>query len=56
MELLDYSNKKIKTLLYQMLEAGRHEVTFTRAGIPAGIYFLKIKINNASSVIKVIIQ
>ncbi|MCY7408755.1 MAG: T9SS type A sorting domain-containing protein, partial [Chitinophagales bacterium] len=55
-ELLDLAGRKIKTLLNENLEAGDHNLKLNREQLSAGIYFLRIKMNNESSIIKIIIQ
>jgi len=56
MELLDLSGRKIKTLLDENLEAGDHIVQMNREQLTAGIYFLKVKMNDESVVLKIVIQ
>ncbi|MEO5674551.1 MAG: kelch repeat-containing protein [Chitinophagales bacterium] len=55
-ELFDLSGSKMKTLFNENSRAGQHEVKFNREQLPSGIYLLQLKMNQASSVIKVIIQ
>ena len=56
MKLLDLAGRKMKTLLEENLEAGDHIVQLNRDQLTAGIYFLKVKMNDESSVLKIIIQ
>ncbi|MCY7409674.1 MAG: T9SS type A sorting domain-containing protein [Chitinophagales bacterium] len=55
-DLLDLSGRKIKSLCNQNFETGDHQVELKRDQLPSGIYFLKIKMNSQSSIIKIIIQ
>ena len=55
-ELYDFEGKKIKMLLDKNLQAGKHEVQWSRAQLSAGIYFLKVKMNEETSAVKIIIE
>ncbi|MCY7409985.1 MAG: fibronectin type III domain-containing protein [Chitinophagales bacterium] len=55
-ELLDLTGRKIKTLVDDYLEEGNHQLVFNRKQLEAGIYFLKAKINNETSMMKIVIE
>jgi len=56
MELLDLSGRKMKTLLDENTEAGNNTVQLNREQLSAGIYFLRVKMNGESSVMKIVVQ
>ncbi|MCY7408892.1 MAG: fibronectin type III domain-containing protein [Chitinophagales bacterium] len=56
MELFDLAGQKITTVLDENLEEGDHFVQLNRELLSAGIYFLKTKINDETSLIKIVIQ
>ncbi|MEO5674731.1 MAG: T9SS type A sorting domain-containing protein [Chitinophagales bacterium] len=55
-ELYDLEARKIQTLLDQDTEAGNHLVELDRETLSAGIYFLKIMMDDRSSTMKIMIQ
>ncbi len=55
-ELFDLAGKKMKTLFDAPAEAGEHLLPLNREQLAAGIYFLQIKMNQESTVLKVAIQ
>ncbi len=54
--LVDVTGRKLQTVLDKNLDAGNHEVKFNREQVAAGIYFLQIKMNEETNVLKVVIQ
>jgi serine protease AprX len=56
MELLDLSGRKMKTLLDANTQAGNHHLQLNRGQLSAGIYFLQIKMNRETAIMKVVIQ
>ncbi len=55
-ELFELGGRKIKTLFSENLVAGQHHEPLNREQLPSGIYFLKIKMNSESSIMKILIQ
>lgn len=55
-ELLDLSGIKSKTLFNENLDAGNHQLELNCAQLPAGIYLLKVKVNNEPWVEKVVVK
>src|SRR5205085_7393383 len=55
-ELLDVSGKKMKTLLDANTQAGNHQLQLNRDQLSAGIYFLQVKMNGESEVMKIVVQ
>lgn len=55
-ELLDLAGGKIETVLEGNLEAKIGSVQFNRRQLLAGIYFLKLSINQETSIVKLVIQ
>ena len=56
MELLDLSGRKMKTLLDAKTQAGNHQLQLNREQLTAGIYFLQVKRNGETSVMKIVIE
>jgi len=56
LDLLESSGRKIKTLLDANTEAGTHELQLNREQLSAGIYFLQVKMNDETLVMKIVIQ
>ena len=50
------SGRKIKTVVDENLEEGDHILQLNREHLDAGIYFLRVKINSETSIMKVVIQ
>ncbi len=62
-ELFDLAGRKLQTLIDgnidagdPTLSAGRHNVQLNRGQLKAGVYFLKVKMNNQAFTKKIIIQ
>jgi hypothetical protein len=55
-ELFDLAGKKIITLLDQSLSSGNHEIQLNKNQLPAGIYFLQLKLNDEVIVRKVVME
>jgi hypothetical protein len=55
-ELFDVAGKKLQTLLYEALVAGNHEVNLNRDQLNAGIYFIRLLINDEEMMRKVVVQ
>jgi hypothetical protein len=63
LKLFDISGRQVicpnlfgETLLNENLNAGNHTVQLNREQLNAGIYFLKLKMNNQASTVKIIIE
>ena len=56
MELLDLSGRKMKTLLDVNTQAGNHQLQLNRGQLSAGIYFLRVTIDEESEAVKIVIQ
>lgn len=55
-ELFDVTGRRIKSVLDQMMEAGDHQLAVQRGGLPAGVYFLLMKISDHTQAIPLIIE
>ena len=55
LEIFSLSGRKVATPLQSLLEPGPHRVHFTPTGLPAGIYFCRLRAGKTSSVSKMII-
>jgi hypothetical protein len=55
LEVLSISGRKVATPIQSILEPGSHRVHFAARGLPAGIYFFRLRTGNASAVSKIII-
>jgi hypothetical protein len=54
--ITDISGKTLKTIADQNFSPGRHEVKFNRGSMPAGIYFLQVKMNDGLMVRKIVLE
>jgi N-acetylneuraminic acid mutarotase len=55
-ELFDLSNKRIKAVFNEHLEAGFHELPLVSGQLSAGFYILKLTVNDTSRVMKVVVE
>jgi N-acetylneuraminic acid mutarotase len=55
-EFFASSGKKIKTILDENLKSGKHEIVLDRENLIAGVYFLRIKINDQAITKKIVIE
>jgi hypothetical protein len=55
LEIFSLSGRKVATPLQSILDPGPHRLHFTPTGLPAGIYFCRLRAGNVSSVSKMII-
>ena len=46
--MLDILGKEIRVLLDQKQLAGKHKIEFNSGGLPSGIYFYSLVINNVT--------
>jgi N-acetylneuraminic acid mutarotase len=56
LELFESTGTKVKTLFSKNLKSGKHKVQLNRGQFSAGIYFLKMKINDQVITTKIVIE
>ena len=44
--IYDLQGRKIKTIIDEQIGAGNHKVNFNASGLPSGIYFYKLQVEN----------
>jgi hypothetical protein len=55
-ELFDLAGRRIKTITDESMEAGDHEIALRPEQLSAGLYLLRIKIDDESSLVKAIVE
>ncbi len=53
-DLYSIEGKRIRELIHEVMPAGEHEVVVDMAGIPAGIYYLKLQVGNNVQLKKIV--
>ncbi len=56
LELMDIAGRKLKSIVHQEFDSGKHDIGFTTESLSPGVYFINLKINNEAQWVEKLIK